>query len=577
MKSSRRLHRLAERARHATWRELLPGAAALAEYDVSGLRADLTAGVTVAAVAIPASLGMAQLAGLPATAGLYASLLPLVAYALFTSSRHVVVGPDGTSSALVAITLAPLAARGSDRYVALAGLLAIMVGAILAVAGALRLGFVADFLSKPILIGYINGTALTIIASQLGKMTGAGVSAQKFIPIIVETVRRLGAVHATTLLLSTVTLAVLLAARRWTPKVPAALVVVVAADVASQLFHFSDHGIAVLGQVSGGLPGFGLPHAGLEDLSHLVLPAGGMALVAFCDTMANARSYAAAGGYEVSGERELAALGAADVVAGLSQGFPVSSSGSRTAVGEEAGGRSQLVGLSVAVLVAVFAAVGTPLIEPLPKAVLSAVVVAAAMNQLSVRRIRRLRMVHDSEAALAVAAMVGVVALGVLNGLGVAVLLSIGLFVHRSVRPHDAVLGETPDLDGFHDIKVHEQVETVPGLVVYRFDAPLFFPNARYFRQRVRAVVAAAEHRPRWVLVDAGAVTYVDATAVDTLRALHEELAAQGVRLTVARAKSPIRRTFDTSGVTELLGRDAFFPTVRSGVAAFREQGIADA
>ncbi|MFI2203322.1 metal-sensing transcriptional repressor [Streptomyces sp. NPDC020192] len=223
---------------------------------------------------------------------------------------------------------------------------------------------------------------------------------------------------------------------------------------------------------------FGLPHAGLEDLSHLVLPAGGMALVAFCDTMANARSYAAAGGYGVSGERELAALGAADVVAGLSQGFLVSSSGSRTAVGEEAGGRSQLVGLSVAVLVAVFAAVGTPLIQPLPTAVLSAVVAAAAMNQLSVRRIRGLRMVHDSEAALAVAAMVGVIALGVLNGLGVAVLLSIGLFVHRSVRPHDAVLGKTPDLDRFHDIEVHEQVETVPGLIVYRFDAPLFFPNA---------------------------------------------------------------------------------------------------
>ncbi|MEZ0095278.1 SulP family inorganic anion transporter [Streptacidiphilus sp. EB129] len=572
MTEESRPKQLTERLRRLSWQTLLPGVAVLADYQTARLRTDLLAGASVAAVAIPASLGMAQLAGVPATAGLYATLLPLVGYALFTSSRHVVVGPDGTTSALVAITLTPLAAGDASRYAALAGLLAIMVGVILLAAGALRLGFMADFLSKPVLIGYINGTALTIIASQLGKILGVKITASRFFPVLAELVRELDQVHWATVALSTVVLVLLLAARRWAPTVPAALLVVVAADAASKLFHFSDHGIAVIGHVARGLPHLGLPHAGLKDVSTLVLPAGGMALIAFCDTMATARTYAVKHRYEVAGEREMTGIGAADLLAGLSQAFPVSSSGSRTAVAEAAGGGSQVVGLTVAALVALVAGVATPLIQPLPTAVLGAVVVAAAVNQLSARGVVRLRKVHDTEAALAVAAMLAVLTLGVLGGLAVAVLLSIGVFVYRSIRPHDAVLGAVEDVDGYHDIEVHRGAETVPGLIVYRFDASLFFPNVPFFLDRVRTLVAEAGHGLRWLMVDVEAVTYLDATAIDALNTLYRELAAVHARLTVARAKQPIRTVFDSSGITALLGADSFFPTVRTGVEAFRQQ-----
>ena len=493
---------------------LVPGLRDLRHYDRAALRPDLVAAVSVAAVAIPASLGMAELAGLPVVVGLYATMLPLVGYALFGSSRQLVVGPEGALAALTAVTIAPLAGGDPAQYAALAAALALVMGAVMVLGGLLHLGFMADFFSKPVLLGYINGTALTIIASQLGKLLGVSISEQDFFPMLREVLSELGDVDPLTLLISISLLGLAFLLRRVAPKVPATLVVVVVAIVASVTFDLEDEGVAVVGDVEAGLPPIGLPGVGLDEIADLILPACAFALIAFADTIGSARTYAAKNGYEIDPNRELAGLGGANIASGISAAFPVSASGSRTALNDSAGGRTQLVGIATAVLVAIIALFATALIEPLPMAALGVVVVVAAIGLFDVRSIWRLRRVREAEFALAVVALVGVLLFGVLGGVVVAVALSIAVFVYRAVRPHDAVLGAVEDVDGYHDIARYADAETLPGLVVYRFDAPLFFPNVEYFRERVLGLVDA-ERSLEWIIVNAEAFTYVDATAID--------------------------------------------------------------
>jgi sulfate permease, SulP family len=527
----------------------------------------------VAAVALPASLGMAELAGLPVVVGLYATMLPLVGYALFGSSRQLVVGPEGTLAALTAVTIAPLAAGDPAEYAALAAALAVVMGVILVLAGLMRLGFMADFFSKPVLLGYINGIALTIIASQLGKLLGVSVSEQDFFPLVWEVLTELGSVHGRTLLLSCALLAVVFGLRRYVPKVPATLVVVVLAIVASEVLDLDRKGVAVVGDVQGGLPSLGLPGVRVGDVVDLLLPASAFALIAFADTIASARTYAIRNGYEIDANRELAGLGGANLASGVSGAFPVSASGSRTALNDASGGRTQVVGLVTAGAVAVVALFATPLIEPLPKAALAVVVVVAALGLFNFGSIWRLRRIRAAEMGLAIVALAGVLVFGVLGGVAVAIGLSIAVFVYRTVRPHDAVLGSVADVDGYHDILRYDSAETVPGLIVYRFDAPLFFANAEYFRRQVRALVAASDTKLEWFVVNAEAFVYLDATAVETLRHLHTVLAAQGTTLCFARLKGRQREIFAHTGLAEEIGAEHFFPTVRAGVAAFLARG----
>lgn len=511
---------------------------------------------------------MAELAGLPVVFGLYATMLPLLGYAVFGSSRQLVVGPEGTLAALTAVTVAPLAAGDPERYAALAAALAIVMGAILLLGGVLRLGFMADFFSKPVLLGYINGIALTIIASQVGKLLGVSVTEADFFPIVWEVLSELDDAHRGTVILSAVLLALAFALRRFVPRIPATLVVVVAAIAASELFDLDRRGVAVVGDVEGGLPSLGFPDVRVGDVVDLLLPASAFALVAFADTIASARTFAIQNGYEIDPNRELAGLGGANLASGVSGSFGVSASGSRTALNDATGGRTQFVGLMTAIVVAVIVLFATPLIEPLPKAALGVVVVLAALGLFNVASIWRLRHVRVAEVALAVFALVGVLAFGVLGGVAVAIALSIAIFVYRTVRPHDAVLGAVDDVDGYHDIERYELARTVPGLVVYRFDAPLFFANAEYFRQQVRRLVGAGE-KPAWFLVNAESFIYLDATAIDTLKQLQHELADLGITLAFARLKGRQREIFQETGLTEQVGAEHFFPTVRAGVAAF--------
>lgn len=560
-------------APNSPW-SLLPGAADLRRYDRRWLRADLVAGITVASIAIPQSLGMAELAGLPVVVGLYATLLPLVVYALFGSSRQLVVGPEGTLAALTAVTIAPLAAGDPARYAPLAALLAILVGGILILGGVLRLGFMAEFFSRPILLGYINGIALSIIAGQLPKLLGLDVEADDFFPSLAELVRELGDLHWPTFALGGSLLALLLVLRRVSPLVPAALVVVIGATALVSVFDLEEDGIAIVGEVDAGLPSVGLPDLGLGDVSDLLLAAVALALVSLADTIGTGRTFAQKNGYELDPNRELVGLGAAGVAAGLSQGFPISSSGSRTAASDAAGGKSQAVGLVAVLAVALILLFATGLLETLPTAALGAVVIAAALGLFDLAGFRALRRVRGSEVVLALVALLGVLVVGVLGGVAVAVGLSIGLYLYRAVRPHDALLGEVETVDGFHDVERFPTSQTRPGLLVYRFDAPIFFPNAEYFKSRVLALVDAADPPPRWLLLNAEAIVYLDSTAVDALARLHEQLSERGIVLAVARAKGPVRDLLQRTGLAASIGEEHMFPSVRAGVRAYEERVV---
>ena len=499
-----------------------PGLALLLRYPRSQLRSDLVAGATVGAVAVPSALAMAELAGLPVVFGLYATFLPLAVYGLLATSRQQVVGPDSTLAALTAVAVAPLAVVGGEpdpaRYAALAAALALTMGTLLFVAGALRLGFIADFFGKPVLLGYINGVALIVISSQLGKLLGINVNVAEFFPIIKEVVSELDDLNGTTVLLSAGLIALALAVKRFLPVVPPSLVVLGAGLLVAAVADLEDRGVAVVGEVEGGLPPLAVPDVGVGDYVDLLLPAVAFSLIAFADLTATVRTFAQKHGYEVDANRELRALGAANIVGGMTSAFPGSSSNSRTAVNDSTGAKTQAAVIVAAAVVGIFLLVAMPLIEPLPKAALGVIIVVAAAGLINAGSIWRLRHVRPAETALALVALGGVLVFGVVGGVAVAIMLSVGVFLYRAARPHDAVLGRVADVDGYHDIERWEGAEVVPGLLVYRFDAPLFFVNAEYLHTRVLTLADGADGL-RWVVLNAEAWMYLDATAIDVLRA----------------------------------------------------------
>ena len=420
------------------------------------------------------------------------------------------------------------------------------------------------------LLGYINGVALIVIASQFGKLLGISVGASDFFPIVWEVLSELGDANGPTVLLSAALLAAALAVRRFLPAAPPSLVVLALALVIAALVELPGHGIAVVGEVEGGLPSFGLPRVGADDFLDLALPAAAFSLVAFADLIATVRTFAQKHGYEVDPNRELTAIGGANLVGGLTGAFPVSSSNSRSAVNDSAGAKSQAAVLVAAAVVGLFLLFAMPLIEPLPTAALGVIIVVAAAGLINIRSIWRLRHVRPAEAALALVAFGGVLVFGVVDGVVVAIALSIGVFLYRAARPHDAVLGRIDDVDGYHDIARWEGAETVPGLLVYRFDAPPFFVNADYLRQRVLALADASED-VTWLVLNAEAWTYLDATAIDVLRRLHAELEQRGITLCFARLKGRQREIFKDTDLTAVIGPDRFFPTVRAAVAASKQ------
>lgn len=544
---------------------VLPGLAVLRRYERSWLAPDVLAGLTVAAMLVPQAMAYAELAGLPPETGFRAALVALVAYALVGSSRHLGVGPEPGTAVLAATGVAPLAAGDAGRYAVLMAALALLVAAVCAVAAALRLGFVASLLSRPVLVGYLAGVGLTLVTSQLGKLTGALVEGDSPLARLVDLAGRAGDVELDALLLGGGTLTAILLLRWRVPRVPAALLAVLAATVVSAV---ADLQVDLVGAVPQALPTLDVPDVGVADVRALVPVALGLALVGYADNVLTGRAIAGRMGYRIDANQELVALGVVNAVAGVAQGFPVSSSASRSAVPASLGSKTQLAGLVAAGALAVTLVLGRGALAEFPQPAIAAVVLAAAVAIIDIPAFRDLLRLHRSEAALAVAATLGVLAFDVLVGVAVAVGLSVLVAVGRMARPHDAVLGAGPGVDGWVDVE--DGARPLPGLLVYRFDAPLFFANAGWFRQRLHEQLEAHPGEEEWVVLDFEGVGSVDATAVDELRDVCAELARAGVQVIgVARANHAALGVLRRAGLVGADGPITVFPTINAAVRAF--------
>ena len=553
----------------------VPGLQVISSYRRQWLLKDVIAGVVLTTLLVPQGMAYAELAGLPPITGLYTSILCLLGYAAFGPSRILVLGPDSSLGPMIAATILPLMAAKGDakRAVALASVLAIMVAAIMILAAVAKLGFIADLISKPTMIGYMNGLALTILIGQLPKLLGFKVEADDLIQEITGFVKGLAngdaVPAAATVGIAAVVLIVVL--QRWLPKVPAVLIAVVLAIAASTVFHLADHGVSLVGVLPKGFPPLTIPSVRLSDLGPLFAGALGIALVSLADTISTASAFAARTGQEVRGNGEMIGIGAANLAAGLFQGFPVSTSGSRTAVAERSGAKTQLAGVTGAALIILMIVLVPGLFRNLPQPALAAVVITAALSLADIPATVRLWRQRKAEFLLSIAAFLGVALLGVLPGIVIAVVLSILNVFRRAWWPYATVLGRVEGVEGYHDIHFYPEAEHLPGLVIYRFDGPLFFANATRFRDEIRRL-AQAEPKPSWILIAAEPVTDVDTTAADMLTELDEALNAQGISLVFAELKDPVRAKIERYGLTRTIDPHHFFPTITAATAAFRDE-----
>jgi high affinity sulfate transporter 1 len=553
----------------------VPGLQAVSTYRRQWLVKDIVAGVVLTTLLVPQGMAYAELAGLPPITGLYTSILCLLGYAVFGPSRILVLGPDSSLGPMIAATILPLIVAKGDakRAVALASLLAIMVAAIMIVAGVAKLGFIADLISKPTMIGYLNGLALTILIGQLPKLFGFKVDAEGLIGEFIAFVKGLanGEAVAAAAAVGIAGIVVILVLGRWLPKVPAVLVMVVLAIASTSVFSLADHGVSLVGVLPKGFPPLTIPHVRLSDLGPLFAGALGIVLVSLADTISTASAFAARTGQEIHGSGEMIGIGAANLAAGFFQGFPVSTSGSRTAVAERAGAKTQLTGVVGAALIILMIVLVPGLFRNLPQPALAAVVITASLSLADIPGTVRLWRQRRVEFLLSVAAFLGVALLGVLPGIAIAVGLSILNVFRRAWWPYDTALGRVEGLEGYHDVHSYPSAQQLPGLVIYRFDAPLFFANAKTFRDEVRRM-ARADPPPTWIVIAAEPMTDVDTTASDVLEELDEALNAQGISLVFAELKDPVRRKIERYGLTRTINPQHFFPTVESAVAAYREQ-----
>lgn len=549
---------------------LAPGVAALLHYRRVWLRGDILAGVTVAAYLIPQVMAYAQIAGLPPVAGLWAILGPLAVYAALGSSRQLSVGPESTTALMTAAGVAALVgAAGPERYAEVAAVMAIAVGILCLIGFLGRLGFLADMLSRPVLVGYMAGIAVLMIVSQLGASTRLRVEGEALPAQLASVAAQLGDVHLPTLVLSAACLLTLFALRRISPLVPGPLVVIVLAALAVWLMDLTDVGIRVVGQMPTGLPVPRVPSLADLDLLALLPAALGIALVGYSDNVLTARAFASRKRERIDNNQEFLALGVANLSSGFLQGFPVSSSGSRTALGDAMGSRTQAYSLVALTVVVTTMVVLSPALAWFPRAALGAVVVYAATRLVDVAEMRRIYRFSRMEASLAAATTAGVLFLGILPGIGLAVGLSVVDLLRRLSRPQGGVLGYIPGMAGMHDLSDYETGSEVPGLLVYRYDAPLFFANAEDFRTRALRAVDEETTPPRWFLLNAEANTQLDLTAVDAMESLRRDLSDRGVEFAIARAKFEILGALEDGGVLERIGRDRIFATLPTAVEAY--------
>jgi len=549
----------------------VPGVRVARTYERRWARPDAVAGLVLAAILVPQGMAYAELAGLPAVTGLYTTIACLVGYAIFGPSRVLVLGPDSSVSPLIFAAIAPLFVAGdSGAAIALAGMLAILVGLIEVGLGAFKLGFVADLLSSEVQVGYMNGLAVTIIVGQLPKLFGFSTDSDTFWDDIYEFFTHLDDTKAAALAIGVGVLVVLLVLPRVNRRIPAVLVAVAAATIVSAIAGLSSE-IATVGTLPQGVPTPSLPWTQLSDLGPLLLAAMGIVLVSLTDTIATASSFAARRGDELEPNQEMIGIGASNIAAGFFQGFAVSTSGSRTAVAEQSGARSQVSNLVGAGLVVMLLLFFNGLLADLPQSALAAVVIVAALSLVNMRDVVRYWKVRRSSVLLSLTATVGVIVLGVLEGIGLAIFLAVLLFFRRSWWPHGAVLGRGDGIDGWHNVEQIDDLVEVPGVLVYRWEAPLFFANAGQFRQQIRKLVRQRE--PHWVVLQCEAITDIDVTAAAMLEQLDEELNAAGIHLAFVELRTRLQDLMQRHGLFETLERDHCYPSMDAALAAIRAEG----
>jgi high affinity sulfate transporter 1 len=548
---------------------LFPGLAALRAYTRRAFLSDVAAGLSVTAILVPQCMAYGTLAGVQPIYGLYAALAAMPVYFLLSTSRHLVVGPEASSAIMAATIIAPLAAGSPERYALLMAGLTLFAGIFLLAAGAFRLGFLANFLAKPVLIGYLNGVGLTIIGGQLGRLFGLQVISTNFFFQIAEVASRLDEAQKLTIFMGLAMLAALLLLQRFFPRLPNVPLVVAAATILVGVLHLDQQGVAILGDIPRGLPSFNPPHLSLADITLLVPGALGLTLLIIPDALMSAQGLAMKYRYRVDANKEMVALGGINLISSLLQCFPVGASQSRTVVSTMAGAKSQVSGLVATLLLALVLIFLTHILYFLPYVALAAVVMAAGMRLIDLPATRQLFRLRPIDGMLSVVTTLGMLTVGMLPGLLIAVALDLLFLVQRVARPNDALLGRVSGLDGWHEVKLNDNCETVPGLIVYRFEAQLIFINASYFYERVWAILAAEEDPIQVFLLDAETIPSMDSTAADQLLSLHEELSQRGMVLAIARANPQVRRMLDASGVTERIGEHNIFKTVEQGVSAY--------
>ena len=544
---------------------VVPGLAALRSYQRRWLQHDLVAGLVLAAILVPQGMAYAELAGLPAVNGLYTTIACLVGYAVMGPSRILVLGPDSSLGPLIFAAIAPLVVAGDDpgKAVVLAGMMALLVGLIEIVLGVARLGFVADLLSKEVQVGYMNGLAITIVVAQLPKLCGFSTDADGFVDELRAFVHDFGERDRTTIVLGLTTLAVLLVLPRISRRVPAVLVAVVGSTVVTAAFGLA---VKTVGPLPQGLPHPTFPWTGAADVIPLLIAAAGITLVSLTDTIATSTSFAARRGDEVDPNQEMIGLGTANLAAGMFQGFAVSSSGSRTAVAEQAGAKTQLTGLVGAACVALLLLFFSSLLTDLPQTALAAVVIAAAISLADIPALARFARARMSSLVLSLAATAGVVFFGVLAGIVIAIALSILLFFQRNWWPTGEILGRVGSTGEWHSLRAEPEAIEPDGVLVFRWEAPLFFANSGIFRQQVRRLVR--ERHPRWVVLQCEAVTDIDVTAADMLDRLDTELNAQGIHMAFVELRTRLHDLVYRYGLFETLDRDHFYSSIDDALLA---------
>lgn len=541
----------------------------LRQYKAEWLPPDLIAGLSVAAVQVPTAMAYATLAGFSPEIGLYSSILPVIVYAFFGTSKQLVVGPDAATSAMVASLVAPLAAGDPTKYVAFSAALSLVAGLLMIAGGVMRMGFFVNFFARPILVGFLNGIAISIVAGQMGKFLGIAIHKHDFIPSILELVSRLRETHLLTVGIGVSTVLMLAALRRLAPKAPASLIALLVASCGLFYLGGAHSGVTLVGSIPAGLPQLGLPYVDYHAGQGILVGALGLVIVSFTSGMLTARSFAARAGQTIDPNHEMWAIGAANLAAGLSGSFAVTGADSRTAVNASSGNKTQLSSVFAAVATAVVAACLSGPLGFLPVSALSAVLIFSAFQLVDLESGRELHRIDPFEFKLSVFTTVAVLLLGVLPGVAISILVALVILLKRIYQPYDTVLGSVPGREGYNDIALSPESTTIPGIIIWRFDGPLVFFNADYFKTRVRQVIDQAAEKPRWLVFSLEAVSQADATGIKAFEEMTAEVRARGICLLLARPKSYMRRLREFTGIMP----EDIFTTIHAAVdaAIFRD------